>query len=91
VFASLLHGQPVDFVDSIRYLGLTISTDLSGSNYKHIKNITSKARQVVGLLFQQFYKHASTNIIRKLYLTIVRPHLEYACEFGSPNLPKIVR
>ena len=33
----LLNGQPVDFVDSIRYLGLTISTDLSWS--KHIKNI----------------------------------------------------
>ena len=82
----LLNGQPVDFVDSIRYLGLTISADLSWS--KHIKNITSKARQLVGLLFRQFYKYASTDTIRKLYLTIVRPHLEYACEIWDPYLAK---
>ena len=60
----LLNGQPVYFVDSIRYLGLTISADLSRS--KHIKNITFKARQLVGLLFRQFYKHASTDTIHKL-------------------------
>jgi len=36
----LLNAQPVDFMDSIGYLGLTISADLSWS--KHIKNITSK-------------------------------------------------
>jgi len=74
------------FVDSISYLGLTISADLSWS--KHIQTITSKARQLVGLLFQQFYKHASTNTIRKLYLTIARPHLEYVCEIWDPYLAK---
>ena len=36
----LLNAQPVDFVDSIRYLGLTISTDLSWS--KHIKTSPPK-------------------------------------------------
>ena len=54
----LLNGQPVDFVDSIRYFGLTISADLSWS-----KQVTSNARQLVGLLFRQFYKHASTHTI----------------------------
>ena len=82
----LLNGQPVDFVDSIRYLRLTTSPDLSWS--KRIRNITSKARQLVGLLFRQFYKHGSTDTIRKLYLTIVRPHLEYACEIWDPYLAK---
>jgi len=38
VFSSLLHGQPVDIVDNIRYLGLTISADLSWS--KHILKIS---------------------------------------------------
>jgi len=54
----------------------------------HIKTITSKARQLVGLFFRQFYKHASTDIIHKLYLTIVQPHLEYACEIWDPCLAK---
>ena len=84
----LLSGQPFDFVDSNRYLGLTISADLSWS--KHIKNITSKARQQVGLLFRQFYKHASTDTICKLYLTIVRPHLEYVCEIWDPYVAKVI-
>jgi len=48
----LLNGQPVDFVDNIRYFGLTISADLSWS--KDITSITPKARQLVGLLFWQF-------------------------------------
>ena len=64
----LLNAQPVDFVDSIRYLGLTISTDLSWS--KH--HLQSKATS--WLTFRQFYKPASTNTIRKLYLTVVQPH-----------------
>jgi len=85
----LLNGQPVDFVDSIRYLGLTICTNFSWS--KHIKNITSKARQLVGLLFLQFYKHASTDTIRKLYLIIAQPHLEYACEIWDPYLAKMIK
>jgi len=83
----LLNGQTVDFVDSITYLGLTISADLSWC--KHIKNITSKARQLVGLLFRQFYQHASTDTIQN---TIVRPHLEYILvKFGTPTWLKIVR
>ena len=82
----LLNGQPADLVDSIGYLGLTISADLSWS--KHVENITSKARQLVGLLFQQFYKHASTDTICKPYLTIVQPHLEYACEIWDSYLAK---
>ena len=86
----LLNGQPVNFVDSIRYLGLTISADLSWS--KHIKNITSKARQLVGLLFRQFYKHASTDTIRKIYLTIMQPHFwSMLVKFGTPTWLKIVR
>jgi len=43
--ANSMNGQPVHFADSIRYMGLP---DLSWS-----KNITSKARQLVGLLFWQ--------------------------------------
>ena len=86
----LLNGQPVDFVDSISYVGLTISADLSWS--KHVKTITSKARQLVGLLFRQFYKHASTDTIRKIYLTIMRPHFwSMLVKFGTPTWLKIVR
>jgi len=80
----LLNGQPVDFVDGIRYLGLTISADVSWS--KHIENRSLPKQGSYSWLFWQFYKHASTNTIRKLHLTIVRRHLEYACKIWEPYL-----
>ena len=46
----LLNGEPVEFVDSIKYLGVTITSDLSWTD--HIRYITSKARRLVGLLFR---------------------------------------
>ena len=80
----LLNGQPVDFADSISYLGLTIFSWFFSLS-KHIKSITSKARQLVGLLFRQFYKHArlSTNFILQLCGRIRRiwdPYLVIDCE-----------
>ena len=67
-------------------LGLTIRSDLSWS--EHINTITSKARHLVGLLFRQFYSCTDTYTLYKLYLTIVRPHLEYTCEVWDPHLDK---
>ena len=69
-------------MNSIRYLGLTISADLFWSKHHFQSKATSR------LTFRQFYKHASTDTIRKLYLTIVQPHLEYACEIWDPYLAK---
>jgi len=34
------------------------------------------------------WQHASTDTICKLHLTIVQPHLEYACEIWDPHLAK---
>ena len=78
-----LNGSLLEIVDSVKYLGLSISSDLSWTNV-----ITSKARKLVGLLFRQFYRCADTDIIRKLYITIVRPHLEYASQVWDPYLLK---
>ena len=81
-----LNGFLLEVVDSVKYLGLSISSDLSWTN--HINSITSKARKLVGLLFRQFYRCADTDVIRKLYIAIVRPHLEYASQVWDPYLLK---
>ena len=73
-------------VDSIKYLGLTIKDNLSWSD--HISKICSKARRLIGILFRQFYKCADTSTIRTLYLTLIRPHLEYAIQIWDPYLIK---
>ena len=69
-----LNGSTLEIVDSVKYLGITISFDLSWT--KHINIISSEAQKLVGLLFWQFYRCVDADIIRKLYIAIVRPHLE---------------
>ena len=81
-----LLGSEIEGVDSIKYLGLTIKRNLSW--YDHINKVCSKARRLVGMLYRQFYNCADTSTIRILYLTLVRPHLEYASQVWDPHLIK---
>ena len=81
-----LLGSLIDRVDSIKYLGLTIKNNLSWSD--HISKICSKARRLVGMLFRSFYTCADTSTIKTLYLTLVRPHLEYANQVWDPYFIK---
>ena len=64
----LLNRKPVDFVDSIRYLGLTISVDLSWS--KNTKNVTSKTRQLVGLLSCSFTNTLALTLSANIFLQL---------------------
>ena len=81
-----LLGSEIERVDSIKYLGLAIKDNLSWS--EHISKICSKARRLVGMLFQPLYNFADTSTIRTLYLTLIRPHLEYVNQVWDPYLVK---
>ena len=76
----LLNGMPIENVDS------TIAADLTWS--RHIQSIASKARRLVGLLYRQFYHYADTQTLRQLYISLIRPHLEYASPVWDPFLHK---
>ena len=67
-----LDGSLIEAVDCIKYLGISIASDLSWS--QHIQSITSRARRLVGLLL--------------LYVSLVRPHLEYAVPIWDPYTAK---
>ena len=81
-----LETTPLEKVDSFRYLGLLISSDLSWSG--HIETICSKARQLLGLLYRRLYHHADPQALFQLYLSLIRPHLEYGCPVWDPYLLK---
>lgn len=68
-------------------LGITISSDLSYT--AHVNNIVAKALQRSSILFRGF---ASRNLqlLRKAFVTYIRPVLEYNSILWSPNLVYLI-
>ena len=73
-------------VDSYKYLGLLISSDLSWSH--HIDSICSKAWKILGLLYWRFSHDTEPYALLQLYLSLVRPHLKYGSQVWDPHLRK---
>ena len=71
-----------------KYLGLLLSLDLSWSH--HIQSTCTKARKLLGLLYRQFSNNTNPEVMAKLYLSLVRPHLEYGAQVWHPYLSKDV-
>ena len=82
----LLDDSCLERVESFKYLGILLSLDLSWS--KHIESLCTKARKLLGLHYRRFYKHAEPPALLQLYLSLVRPHLEYASDVWDPHLLK---
>ena len=68
---------------STRFLGILIDEKLQFSN--HIQSIASKISKSIGIL-NKLKLIFPSNILLKLYLTLIHPHLTYAIEtwFSSP-------
>ena len=81
-----LNNSPMEEVDQFKYLGVILSHNLSWS--PHISTIYAKAKKILGLLYRQFYNHSSSECLKQLYLSLVRPHLDYAAQVWDPYLQK---
>ena len=81
-----LNNHQLEQVQCYKYLGLLLSTDLRWSH--HIETICTKARKLLGLLYRQFANNTNTQVMVKLYLSLVRPHLEYGAQVWHPHLIK---
>ena len=77
-----LHDTVLDSVSSAKYLGVTISDDLSWST--HIDNITKSANQTLGFLKRHIRVH-NKDLKSEAYKTLVRPQLEYASTVCPPH------
>ena len=87
-----INGVTMERVENYKYLEVWITPNLSWS--KHISEACYKARQKVGILYRKCYKNANNasynakNILKKvlkLYLSCIRPELEYAATVWSPH------
>lgn len=82
-----LDSSPLEFVESYKYLGVHITSNLSWQT--HITFITNKANRMQGYL--QFNFHSARTPIQLLfYKTIVRLQLEYASSILDPGVGILV-
>ena len=63
-------------------MGVLVTPTLTWKD--HIQQVSIKARKLVGMLYRQFSTWADTSTLRCLYLTCIRPHLEYASQLWDP-------
>ena len=77
-----LHDQVFEATDTAKYLGVTISKDLSWND--HISSLTSKANSTLGFV-KRNVKTSNVKVKEMAYKTLVRPQVEYASPVWSPH------
>ena len=55
-----------------------------------VEETCKKARRQIGFLYRRFYKYASNPTFLRLYLSYVRPHLEYAAAVWDPHQRSLI-
>ena len=75
-----LHGETLESVDSVSYLGVSISKDLTWNT--HINEIVTKANQILGFV-KRNVKNKNLSVKELAYKTFVRPKVEYASTGGA--------
>ena len=76
-----MHNQKLESVDAAKYLGVSISKDLSWNTY--ISNITTSANRTSGFVKRNVLTK-NKDIKTMAYNSLVRPQLEYASAVWSP-------
>ena len=78
-----LHGHTLEVVDSSKYLGVTISEDLTWR--KHIEDTATKANKTLGFVRRNL-SECTSQVKSVAYTTMVRPRLEYSSTVWDPHL-----
>ena len=78
-----LNGSLLDRVKYIRDLGVVLSQDMSFN--KHIQKIVPNAFKLLGFVRRSCMKEFRPNTLRCLYVSLVRPQIEYASVIWNPN------
>ncbi len=78
-------GVKLESVHCVKDLGVTITSNLKFS--QHCKEAACKANKMLGFINKNF-SFKNKDIILPMYITLVRPHLEYAVQFWSPHHAK---
>ena len=76
-----INSTPVTIVESAKYLGITITSDLRWN--VHISNICKSAKQKLGLIYRNF-NQAEQRSLCQLYEALDLPKLDYCSSVWDP-------
>ena len=85
IFNYTLHGTTLKSTESTKYLGVTLTKDLTWG--KDVDNIRAKANKQLAFVRRNIRTRSSSRK-EKLYNTLVRPHIEYATTAWDPHISK---
>ena len=83
-----IDGIGLERVNEFKYLGVWLTDTLGWS--VHVNKTVRRASKQVGMTYRTFYQYASQSTLLKLYLSHVRPLLEYASELWDPHQKVLV-
>jgi hypothetical protein len=74
-----LFGEPIELVDTTRYLGVTLDIRLTWS--PHIDQVRKRAAQRLGMLGPLLNRKSDLSVRNRvlLYKQLIRPMMDYAC------------
>ena len=77
-----LEGTDLENVESIKYLGITITSDLRWNT--HVSNVCTKANRTLGFLRRNLYS-CPPEVKEAAYKRLVRPVLDYGSSVWDPT------
>ena len=77
-----MNSIAIDTVESHKNLGILFDNQLKFHSYT--ANISNKANQLLGLIRRSF-DHVDSNMLSKLFTSMVRPTLEYYNSIWGPS------
>ena len=82
-----IYGKELDHVFEEKDLGIMMDSELSFDEHRSLK--VQKANAIMGVIRRSF-SFLNGNLFKKLYVTFVRPNLEYAQVVWAPHLMKYI-
>ena len=79
----ILEGTDLENVESIKYLGVTITSDLRWN--AHVSNVCTKANRTFGFLRRNLYS-CPQEVKEAAYKAMVRPVLDYGSSVWDPQV-----
>ncbi len=80
-----MNAVKLDRVQCVKGLGVSIASNLKFS--RQCKDAAGKANRILGFI-NRYFSFNNKDILLLLYISLVRPHLEYAVQFWSPHHTK---